>query len=183
MTKLKPLQTITFAILAPFIWFGASASAQESLIGPITPETAPTTTHPVPPVVEAWMNAWNTGDAKAMRALFAEDGVLQDFAFQAQAEGREGVAAWVDLTLQSIPDTRVEIIEAFGSDERIAVTWVFSGTPESIGTVPGTGASFSVPAVSIFELEDDLIVRLGDYYNRADLLGQLGYPDPFAESR
>lgn len=39
---------------------------------------------------------------------------------------------------------------------------------------PPTGKSFSVPAASIFEMKGDKIRRVDDYYNLADLLGQLG---------
>ena len=176
----KLIALVAFAFL---ISLGAFAGAQENPIGPITPTTPPTSAPSVPSVVQAWMDAWNTGDAQGMSALFAEDGVYQDFAFQAQVEGKEGVEAWVELTVRNIPDTQVEIIEAFRTGDRIAVTWVFSGTPERIGSIEGTGASFSVPAVSIFELEGDLITRLGDYYNRADVFAQLGYPDLLADSQ
>ena len=180
MNLFNPFRLTTLAAFVLLISSGASANAQQSPIGPITPATPPIPARSVPPVVQAWRDAWNTGDAKAMSELFTDTGVYQDFAFQAQGEGREGVAAWVELTLQSIPDTQVEIIEAFRADDRVTVKWVFSGTPERIGPLEGNGASFSVPAVSIFELEGELITRLGDYYNRADVLGQLGYPDSFA---
>ena len=174
---------ITLAAFVLLISLGASVSAQDNPIGPITPTTPSAPARSVPPVVQAWMDAWNTGDTQGMSELFAEDGVYQDFAFQAQVEGKEGVAVWVELTVRNIPDTQVEIIEAFETGDRIAVTWVFSGTPERIGPIEGTGASFSVPAVSVFELEGDLITRLGDYYNSADVFGQLGYPDLLADSQ
>ena len=183
MNTLNPAKLIVLVAFALLISLGAAASAQENPIGPIDPATPPTPARSVPPVVQAWMDAWNTGDAQGMRALFTEDGVYQDFAFQAQVGGREGVAAWVELTVQNIPDTQVEIIEAFRTGDRITVKWVFSGTPERIGPIEGTGASFSVPAVSVFELEGDLITRLGDYYNRADVFAQLGYPDLLADSQ
>ncbi len=180
MNTFNPFKLFTLATFALLISLSASTSAQESPIGPITPATPPTPARSVPAVVQAWRDAWNTGDAEAMSELFTEDGVYQDFAFQAQVEGREGVAAWVELTVQNIPGTQVEIIEAFRAGDRITVKWVFSGTPERLGPIEGTGASFSVPAVSVLELKGNLIARLGDYYNRADVLGQLGYPDPFA---
>ena len=181
MNTFNPSKLVILAALALLISLGAAASAQNSPIGPISPATPPTPARSVPPVVQAWMDAWNTGDAGAMSELFTENGVYQDFAFQAQVEGREGVTAWVELTVQNIPDAQGKIIEAFRTGDRIAVKWTFSGTPERMGPVKGTGASFAVPAVSVFELEGDLIARLGDYYNRADVLGQLGYPDPFAD--
>ena len=116
-----------------------------------------------------------------MAELFTDDGVYQDYAFQAQSEGKEGVAAWVNLTAQSISDVHVEIVDAFQTGDRVAVKWVFSGTPLRLGPIESSGESFAVPAVSYFELEGEEIACVSDFYNRADLLGQLGLPDQFAK--
>ena len=180
MNTLTTIPSRLIRLIVLSLLLATFATAQEGPIGPIIPATPPTPARSIPPVVQAWMDAWNTGDAEAMSALFTEDGVYQDFAFQAQVEGQEGVAFWVELTVQNIPDTRGEIIEAFRDGDRIAVKWTFSGTPLRLGPVEGNGKSFSVPAVSIFELEGEKIARVGDYYNRADLLGQLGLGDAFS---
>ena len=174
------LRHFILAALALFVLTPLSATAQENPVGPIKPASPPDPARPIPPIVQSWQDAWNAGDAQTMSALFTEDGVYQDYAFQAQVEGKEGVEFWVELTVQNIPDTKVEIIDTFQTDGLIAVRWIFSGTPLRLGPVEGTGKSFSVPAVSIFELKGDRIVSVGDYYNRADVLGQLGLFDTFA---
>ncbi len=111
-----------------------------------------------------------------MADLFADDGVYEDFAFQIKSSTPAGAAQWVDITASSIPDAHVEVIEAFRSRRRIAVKWIFSGTPLSIAGVPSTGKSFAVPAVSYFEVRRGRIQRVGDFYNLADLLRQLDLP-------
>lgn len=131
---------------------------------------------PVPRVVREWAAAWNTGDPQRMAALFTEDGVYEDKAFGAVFEGKEGVARWVEITTTSIDDAQVEVHDAFRKGDRIAVRWTFSGTDSAggLGGQPPTGRSFSVPAVSVFETKGNKIERVEDYYNLADLLGQLG---------
>lgn len=175
------LHTLVAATLALPTLALTSASAQEAP-PPITAATPPQPSgRPVPAVIQKWADAWNTADAAGMAELFTENGVYQDFAFGARIEGKAGVAAWVELTLQNIPDTRGVILDAFKVGDRAAVQWTFSGTPIRMGPVEGTGRSFSVPATSVFVLEGDRIRSVHDYYNRAEIFRQLGLPsDGFA---
>ena len=132
----------------------------------------------VPRVVQRWADAWNAADPERMAALFTADGVYEDFAFQARFQGRDGVALWVSITTASIRDARVELVDAFRAGDRAAARWIFSGTDTGAFArdLPPTGKSFSVPVASLFELEGRLIRRVGDYYNLADLLRQIGLP-------
>jgi steroid delta-isomerase-like uncharacterized protein len=131
-----------------------------------------------PEVVQRWADAWNTASPERMAALFTDDGVYEDFAFQARFQGKEGVALWVTITNASVRDARVELIDAFGVGDRAAARWIFSGTDTGAFArdLPPTGRSFSVRVASFFELEGGLIRRVGDYYNLADLLRQIGLP-------
>ncbi|MVN87129.1 hypothetical protein GO986_10145 [Deinococcus sp. HMF7620] len=137
--------------------------------------TLPTATdRPVPLIVQQWAEAWNTADARGLAALMTEQGVYQDFAFQARNVGRDGVAHWLDLTVRSIPDTHVTVLDAFQVGDRAAAQWIFSGTPTGFGDLGGR--SFSVLATSLFHLRDGKIQEVTDMYNRADLFHQLGLP-------
>ena len=132
----------------------------------------------VPQVVHQWADAWNAASPERMAALFTADGVYEDFAFQARFQGRDGVALWVSITNASIRDARVELVDAFRAGDRAAARWICSGTDTGAFArdLPPTGKSFSVPVASLFELEGRLIRRVGDYYNLADLLRQIGLP-------
>lgn len=177
MNASTPLRTLTLALLTAMTLGGLPALAQT--ITAARPIQA--TERPVPPVIARWLDAWNRGDAQAMAALFTEDGVYQDFAFGARVEGQEGVAGWVELTVQNIPDARGRVLDAFRVGDRAAVQWVFRGTPLRMGPVEGTGRSFAVPATSVFVLQGERIREVNDYYNRAEVFRQLGLPsDGFA---
>lgn len=160
---------IVRALLASTVFAVAGlSSALPYPTGATLPEA---TDRPVPPIVQRWMDAWNRGDAVGMAALFTDDGVYQDFAFQAKNSGKDGVAGWVRLTVKNIPHTHGAILDAFQVGDRATVQWVFSGGP-----LPDTGRSFSVPVASVFQLRGGKIAQVIDYYNRADLYHQAGRP-------
>lgn len=150
--------------------------AQGVPVEPTGLPTAPVPPRPVPLLVQRWADAWNTADAKGMAALFTTDGIYEDFSFQIKSNGRDGVAQWVAITARSIPNVHLTIIDAFTMGDRMAVKYIFSGTPLAIGPVVSTGKSFSVAALSFFELQGKHIKRVGDFYNLADVLRQVGLP-------
>lgn len=129
-----------------------------------------------PAIAQRWMAAWNDKDPAAMSALFTPDGRYEDLAFKISAEGQQGVATWVQISTNHIPDLRGEILDAFQTDDRVSVQWTFSGTPAMLGTVKGTGKHYSVTVFSILELSDGKILRAADCYNLADLLQQIDIP-------
>ncbi|BDP43931.1 hypothetical protein DAETH_39000 (plasmid) [Deinococcus aetherius] len=174
MTTILPRRAAQTTLLGLLLATGMSAAQVPT--GP-TASTVPTASgRPVPPIVQKWITAWNTGDANAMAALFTDDGVYQDYAFGAKSQGKSNVGFWVTLTVQNIPDARGEILDAFQIGDRVAVQWIFSGTPLRLGPVQGTGKSFAVPVTSVFSLKGGRIQEVADYYNRAEVFGQLGLP-------
>lgn len=133
-------------------------------------------TSPVPSIAQRWMNAWNAKDPDAMCALFTPDGGYEDLAFKISAKGPKGVATWIKISIDHIPDLRGEILDAFQAGDQISVRWTFSGTPRMLGPVQGTGKSYSLTVFSILDLNDGKIARVADCYNLADLLQQIGLP-------
>lgn len=63
-----------------------------------------------------------------MAALFTDDGIYEDFAFQTSFRGTPGVARWVAITNASIRHAKVELVDAFRVGDRAATRWIFSGT-------------------------------------------------------
>jgi steroid delta-isomerase-like uncharacterized protein len=130
------------------------------------------------PVVDRWAEAWNAHSPEQMAELFSADGVYEDLAFGFALEGKEGVANWVSITLAGAPDLHVDVVYSFQVDDRAAAHWIFSGTHTGAWgpDLPPTGEPFSLPVASLFELDGDLIRRVGDYYNLATWLRQVGLP-------
>lgn len=132
--------------------------------------------HSIPVVAEQWMTAWNSKSPQAMVALFTEDGIYEDLAFQVASVGHKSIAGWISVGTDHMPDIRIDITDAFQSDERVALRWTFTATPTFLGPVRSTGQRFSVPAASIFEMREGRIAKVQDYYNLADILRQLKLP-------
>ena len=130
----------------------------------------------VPSIVKRWMDAWTAKDLTAMSALFAPDGKYEDLAFKISARGRRGVANWVKISCDHIPDLGGEVLDAFQFGNRVCVRWIFSGTPRMLGPVQGTGRSFRLTAHTIMEMDGSEIVCATDCYNLLDLLQQIGIP-------
>jgi len=111
-----------------------------------------------------------------MAALFTEDGVYEDLAFQIASSGLKPIADWISVGAEHLPDLKIEITDAFELGDRVALRWTFFATPLLLGSIPGTGKPFSVPAASIFEMREGKIAKVQDFYNLADVLRQLGIP-------
>ncbi|MGW6128731.1 nuclear transport factor 2 family protein [Cellulomonas sp. NPDC055163] len=132
--------------------------------------SGPAATAPVEELVEQWADAWTSGDADAMAALFTPSGTYDDVAFQASFTGPEGVATWVGMTHEAIADAGVDVEEIVETPDRAVVRWSFSGH------FVGAPTPFSVPVLTLIEISDSKISAVTDYYNRADVLAQSGLP-------
>jgi ketosteroid isomerase-like protein len=79
---------------------------------------------------------------------------------------------------------QLELLSCVGDDVRAAGEFVGRGTHDGTlhaptGAIPATGRELSAPFVWYAEVADGKITRLGDYYNAATLMSQLGLmPDP-----
>jgi uncharacterized protein (TIGR02246 family) len=116
----------------------------------------------IPPLVELWAQAWNTGDADRMASLFTPDCSYVDHAFQATFRGHEGIRQSVRYTLLGVPDARVVIDEAVQSSGRMVARWIFSGTYATIEPFSDgdpRGRPFSLPVLSYF-------TRAGEPYTK-----------------
>jgi len=111
-----------------------------------------------------------------MSALFTSAGKYEDLAFKISARSQKGVAKWVQISIDHIPNLHGEILDAFQSGDRVAVRWLFSGTPRMLGPVQGTGKSYRLTVFTIIELSGGDIACATDCYNLADLLQQIEIP-------
>lgn len=155
---------------------GAGLAAASGLARAPRPVAAQATPAATPKVVERWAAAWNAHDPAAMAALFTDDGVYEDLGFEWYSGGKAMIASWVEVTTAGVADVRIELVDAFQAGHRATAVWNFAGTHTGsfAPDLPPTGRAFSVRAVSVFELEGDLLRRVTDFYNLATWQRQLG---------
>jgi steroid delta-isomerase-like uncharacterized protein len=125
--------------------------------------------------VLAYYQAFNRGDWKEMLAQLS-DKVVHDINQGPREVGREAFATFLermarcyreqlrDLVVLSSPDGRRASAEFMVHGEYLAT---------DTGLPPARGQRYQLPGAAFFELHDDRIVRITNYYNLQDWLRQV----------
>jgi steroid delta-isomerase-like uncharacterized protein len=126
-------------------------------------------------VLNEYTAAWNSHDTEKVVSFFADDCVYEDIGFSKTSRGKEELRAFINGFFAAFPDTNFELKSSFVFGNWYCGEWVWNGTHK--GDTPGlpaTGKRFSVRGVSVGELKEGKIKRNSDYYNKMDLLQQVG---------
>jgi steroid delta-isomerase-like uncharacterized protein len=124
-------------------------------------------------MVTDYAEAWDTRDPARIAALFAENALYEDIGPGTLYEGRPAIQAYVARLFEDTPDFTVTLLNAFASDQYVAMEWRISGTHQASG-----GHRFGVRGVSILELESGEIQRVTACWDRLTLLQQTGQAPP-----
>jgi uncharacterized protein (TIGR02246 family) len=123
-----------------------------------------TTTDPVrvetDRIVQAWIDGFIASDPDAIAALYAEDGTYADVGFPFEIDGRTGIFTMVANHLMTTIYTAVDPINVTYTDTGAIVEWLWAGTYKD--------EPFSMNPSTTFEIEDGLITRSTDSYDRSD---------------
>lgn len=124
-------------------------------------------------VKNLWV-AWNSHSWERTSSFYADECVMDDLPSRICRGKRELEAYYADL-LKGYPDLHFAAKSCFSSGNRIATEWTMRGT--HTGDSPrfkATGKKFSIPGVSVIEIQDGKIIRETDYWDMCSLLRQLG---------
>jgi steroid delta-isomerase-like uncharacterized protein len=155
---------------------GGGALAAAGLAGLTARAAAQGTPVAAPEILLRWEEGWSTvGDPSLLLSVVTEDVVYEDVAVGDVVTGAANLQALLAEAGAAIPDFAVTLQTSVATDEFAAAEYLISGT--QTGDLPylaATGASFSIRAVSFFELADGLIRRESRYYDMVQFLTQLG---------
>jgi steroid delta-isomerase-like uncharacterized protein len=105
--------------------------------------------------------AWNSHDPQQVASLYTEDGVREEFIVtHARLEGRDAIAAQVQMYVQAMPDLSLSIRKVSRGERTVTFEWMVNAT--HTGDAPGwpaKGESVSFPGVSVLDLSEDGLVR------------------------
>ena len=118
-------------------------------------------------ILEAYGEAWSSGDAAQVAALYTEDAEREDVPIAVTSRGRAEVEALAKGLFETDADVRLEVTGGFAGETWAVVEWTFSGTHQQ------TGGEVTFRGVSVLELEDGLISRETDYYDLPQMQGQI----------
>ncbi|MGS1077402.1 ketosteroid isomerase-related protein [Pseudoxanthomonas beigongshangi] len=126
-------------------------------------------------LVLTYYAAFNRGDWDGMLALLAED-VVHDLNQGARETGREAFAAFLGRMNASYREQLRDIVVLASLDgDRAAAEYVVHGeylnTDE--GLPPAKGQVYVLPGGAFFDIRDDRIARVTNYYNLQDWIAQV----------
>lgn len=118
-------------------------------------------------ILQTYGDAWSSGDAAQVGALYTEDAVRDDVPTAMVTDGRAAIEKLADALFASDDDVRLEVTDGFAGETWAVVEWTFSGVH------PATGREVTFRGASVLELKDGLISEERDYYDLPDMLAQI----------
>jgi steroid delta-isomerase-like uncharacterized protein len=126
-------------------------------------------------LVLTYYAAFNRGDWEGMLALLTDD-VAHDLNQGARETGREAFAAFLARMNASYRERLRDIVVLATIDgDRAAAEYVVHGEYHSTdeGLPPAKGQTYVLPGGAFFEIRDDHIARVTNYYNLRDWIAQV----------
>lgn len=127
--------------------------------------------------LDAYVAAWNTGDADALDKYLTKD-TARKLPQSVEANNSKNLAelkkAITDFRTL-FPDTKVLIEEMIIQDTTAVARWTLTGTNSvKMGAYPGDGSKIKISGVSLFHFENGKIKKEMVYYDVHELRVQLG---------
>jgi len=118
-------------------------------------------------ILQAYGDAWSSGDAAEVGALYTEDAVRDDVPTGMSSDGRAAIEQLAEALFASDDDVRLEVTDGFVGENWAVVEWTFSGVH------PTTGREVTFRGASVLELTGGLISEERDYYDLPEMLAQI----------
>jgi steroid delta-isomerase-like uncharacterized protein len=139
------------------LW-GADIAAQDA-----SPEAMPGS---IPPLPAQWAEAWSSGDAEHVVALYTADAVYEEVPTNSVSQGHAAIRAFVQGTHATFSDIRVTPRRGYQAENWAVLEGDFAGRSAD-------GAPFTVPFIVVMELDGELIRRSSDYFDLNAVLTQI----------
>ena len=126
-------------------------------------------------LVLTYYTAFNRGDWEGMLALLTDD-VAHDLNQGNRETGREAFATFLSRMDASYREQLRDIVVLATLDgQRAAAEYVVHGEYYSTGEdlPPASGQKYVLPGGAFFEIRDDRIARVTNYYNLQDWIAQV----------
>lgn len=124
------------------------------------------------------LDAYNRHDIDALREFYTEDCV--EISPNEKLDGRDAITADAANLWAAFPDTRLEVLNVVHGDDHRAIEYIWHGTSTSAynmadgSTIEPTGKAVHLRGCSISKLRDGKICSVHQYFDRAEMMEQLG---------
>ena len=129
-------------------------------------------------VVAASLEAFNDHDERRIRALYADD-VILEAPGELRCDGAEAATRYLLSWLRAFPDARIRVETEVANGDWVAQRLLFEGTHEEtwIGPedeVPATGRRVRIAAVQLVRVSGGRIAEAYLSFDQAQVLAELG---------
>jgi steroid delta-isomerase-like uncharacterized protein len=118
-------------------------------------------------ILATYGQAWSSGDAAQVAALYTEDAVREDIPTGTTSRGRAEIEALATGLFETDADVRLVVTDGFVGESWAVVEWTFTGIRQA------TGGEVTFRGASVLELEDGLIRLETDYYDLPQMQQQI----------
>src|SRR5918995_6956647 len=118
-------------------------------------------------ILAAYGEAWSSGDAAQVAALYTEDAVREDVPTGITSRGRAEIEALAAGLFETDADVRLVVTDGFAGETWAVVEWTFTGIRQE------TGGEVTFRGASVLELEDSQIRQETDYYDLPQMQQQI----------
>jgi predicted ester cyclase len=125
-----------------------------------------------------FLQAFNAHDEGAIGALCAPNSRLEAPG-EVRLLGRDALVSHAVVLFNAFPDARITAQNALADGPRVMQEFIFEGTHSgplvgAVGTIPATRGKVVVRGVLVGRYERNLAIDVRLYYDRLDVLTQLG---------
>lgn len=176
-----------FRALAPSILLSIAlaACADDGGVAPATSSSATSTTTSDPAVaahirvVQRRIEANNSKDWQTWESLHVPGAVRTAPELPGPLAGASAMRAAIEDLVKTFPDYHLQLVEAFGSGDRLVARIHTRATmlgPMNLGetVVPATGKVFEQDWIAVLRFEGDRIVAIDEFHDNYGILVQLG---------
>jgi steroid delta-isomerase-like uncharacterized protein len=125
---------------------------------------------------ERILQIWNQGNLALVDEVYTAQVVRYDAGWPHPLRGLDALKSHFQFYRSAFPDIDMIIQETIMEADKIVWHWTLTGTNTGpMGESPPTGKQVRLSGISIGRIVDGKIAEVGDFYNQASLLLQLGF--------
>jgi steroid delta-isomerase-like uncharacterized protein len=125
---------------------------------------------------ERILQIWNEGNLALVDETYTPEAARYDAGWPHPIRGLDALKSHLQFYRSAFPDIEMTIQETIMEGDKIVWHWTLTGTNTGpMGEAPATGKQVRLSGISIGRIVDGKIAEVGDFYNQASLLLQLGF--------
>ena len=125
------------------------------------------------------ITGYSTSNWTALKNLMAPDGIYNEAGTQRLIKGVDAVIQTLQEWKKAMPDSKGDVISAFGTGNLVALQITWTGTQTGAftgpaGTIPASGKRQTTPAAMIVKFQGDKVKEIHHYFDLMTFLQQIG---------